>query len=135
MSSFNNPKTIKNGKRCGIIFKRENRYLVVCGRSTSCWSFPKGRYFSKDETKEECAIRETKEETGIEVSKEDLLDKRKIKIKECTYFIWENYIPKQNETYEYKDDYEVAEVAWKTRDELKDLRCNFGIRSFLHLNK
>jgi len=62
---------------CGAILYRRNNgsieYLIIKDRNNN-YSFPKG-HLNKNETKEECAIREIEEEVGLKV----VLDKNFIK--------------------------------------------------------
>jgi len=45
-----------------IIVSPDDKFLVVKGRQTGKWSFPKGHSYL-EETELECALRETYEET------------------------------------------------------------------------
>ena len=50
-----------------IIVSSSKRSLIVQGRTSGIWSFPKG-HITGSETSQECAMRETLEETGIDMT-------------------------------------------------------------------
>ena len=120
--------------RSGIVFVKKNeeveevKFLVVRGKESGIWSFPKGRK-QDDEIDEVCAIREVFEETGIQI--DDLNNRRKFKVGRNTYFIIEvDDLDKYNE-FNITDTFEVDLVEWKTVGELRKLDCNKDIRSVL----
>jgi 8-oxo-dGTP pyrophosphatase MutT (NUDIX family) len=121
-------------KRGGIIFLKKNepfndtQFLVVRGKESGIWSFPKGR-MDGDEDEEVCAIREVYEETGILI--DSLKGKEKLKIGRNTYFII--YVDNIDDYKDFsiKDTYEVDTVEWKSFSELKNLSCNKDIRSII----
>lgn len=121
-------------KRGGIIFLKKNesfndtQFLVVRGKDSGIWSFPKGR-MDENENEEVCAIREVYEETGIVIS--SLEGKDRLKIGRNTYFII--YVDTIDEYREFniRDTYEVDIVEWKSFSELKSLSCNKDIRSVI----
>ncbi len=123
------PSQIKRG---GIIFLNksnnfnDSKFLVVRGKESGIWSFPKGR-IDDNEDEEICAIREVYEETGIKIS--SLKDKERIRIGRNTYFIF--YVSDINEYNEFNitDTYEVDVVEWKSFSDLKNMTCNKDIRS------
>jgi len=53
-------------KKCGVIMRDNsiNQVLLVYGRKSQKWGFPKG-HMEYGETEKETALRELKEETGI----------------------------------------------------------------------
>jgi len=131
------PKKIEKARRSGIIFVKKEpsfkdvKFLVVRGKWSGIWSFPKGR-MNDDESEEVCAIREVQEETGINITLKELDNKDNLKIGRNTYFIINvNNIDEYN-TFDIKDKYEVDLVEWKTFDELKNMSCNKDIRSILN---
>lgn len=121
-------------KRGGIIFLKKNesfndtQFLVVRGKDSGIWSFPKGR-MDENEDEEVCAIREVYEETGILI--ESLKGNERLKIGRNTYFII--YVESVDEYKEFniRDTYEVDIVEWKKFSELKNLSCNKDIRSII----
>lgn len=131
-NNFNN--RLPPAKRGGIIFLNKNssfedtKFLVVRGKETGIWSFPKGR-MDDNEDEEVCAIREVYEETGILI--DNLKENEKLKLGRNTYFIiYVDDINKYN-TFNIKDTYEVDIVEWKTFSELKLLSCNKDIRAII----
>jgi len=155
---FINQPLFQNGKRCGVIFvssdniknqkptfgkftnyvRFENNnwrqpqpiysFVVVRGKTSNIWSFPKGRMQSETESEEECASREVYEETGFKL--QTVKNLPRIVIGKNVYFIYHTSKEVINNFTIY-DNYEVGEVAWKTLDELKDLTCNKDIRAIL----
>jgi 8-oxo-dGTP pyrophosphatase MutT (NUDIX family) len=120
--------------RSGIIFIKKNEYveevkfLVVRGKESGIWSFPKGRK-QEDEIDEICAIREVFEETGIKIK--NLNDKAKFKVGRNTYFIIEVNDINEYKDFNITDTFEVDLVEWKTINELRNLDCNKDIRAVL----
>jgi 8-oxo-dGTP pyrophosphatase MutT (NUDIX family) len=134
--NYNNSINVTNvpARRGGIIFLNKNtsiedtKFLVVRGKDTGIWSFPKGR-IDEDEDEEVCAIREVYEETGILI--DSLKGNERIKIGRNTYFIlYVDDINKYN-TFNIKDTFEVDIVEWKAFSELKLLTCNKDIRAII----
>jgi 8-oxo-dGTP pyrophosphatase MutT (NUDIX family) len=120
--------------RSGIVFVNKNKdaekvkFLVVRGKESGIWSFPKGRK-QDDEIDEVCAIREVSEETGIQI--DNLDNRRKFKVGRNTYFIIEvDDINLYNE-FNITDTFEVDLVEWKSVSELRQLDCNKDIRAVL----
>ncbi len=120
--------------RSGIVFIKKHedveavKMLVVRGKESGIWSFPKGRK-QEDEVDEVCAIREVFEETGIQI--ENLNNRVKFKVGRNTYFIIEvDDLDKYNE-FNITDTFEVDLVEWKTVSELRKLDCNKDIRAVL----
>ena len=155
---FINQPLLQNGKRCGVIFistdniknqkpnfgkfanyvRFENNnwrqpqpiysFVVVKGKTSNIWSFPKGRMQTETESEEECALREVYEEIGFKL--ETVKNLPRIVIGRNVYFIYHTSKELLNNFTIY-DNYEVGEVDWKTFDELKDLTCNKDIRAIL----
>lgn len=103
-------------------------FIVVCGKTSNIWSFPKGRMQSETESEEDCAIREVYEETGIKLKTVEGLPR--IVIGRNVYFIYHT-TKDQLSRFTIYDNYEVGEVSWKTIDELKQLQCNKDLRAIL----
>ena len=125
-------KDFEKIKRSGIIFIKKAdstddvKFLVVRGKTSGIWSFPKGK-IDDNENDEECAKREVFEETGLVIS--DLTGLPKCKMGRNTYFIM--IVDNENDysSFNIKDNYEVDLVDWKTFKELKELQCNKDIRA------
>ena len=103
-------------------------FVVVKGKTSNIWSFPKGRMQSETENEEECALREVYEETGFKLN--TVVGLPRIIIGRNVYFIYHTTREQFNKFTIY-DNYEVGEVAWKTIDELRGLTCNKDIRAIL----
>lgn len=118
-------------KKCGIIFfnTEENKYLLVLGKKSGKWGFPKGHQESK-ETEKETAIRELYEETGISIQEEDLCEK--IRFKNNIYFkVFSSFKPK----IKIVDTNEIIKVGWFTLYEMMNIPKeiqNFGLKSWLN---
>ena len=121
-------------KRSGVIFLSkttpELKLLVVKGKISGIYSFPKGRHNNSYESNQECAIREVYEETGIKLKYKDIEKSHICRIGRNTYFILEVCENKYNNFF-IKDTNEVCEVSWKTIPELKELNCNKDVRNVL----
>ena len=85
-----------NIKRCGIIVMIKNgpsevenkfKYLLVLGRQSKKWGFPKG-HMEENESEERTALRELKEETGIELETSDISSHRRLRFKNNIYFLF-----------------------------------------------
>lgn len=112
----------------GSIFVSDRqKVLVVKGRESGKWSFPKG-HPKKGESGFECARRETLEETGLELSNHF---ERILLLATGAY-----YVVRSNECECCtQDDKEVEEIAWKSFDELKRSCVNIDINTFLRQHK
>lgn len=102
-------------------------FLVVKGRTSNIWSFPKGRTLHDKEDEYECAKRELFEETGIHLDPTGL---PKITIGRNVYFIY-HCNKNDYKLFNIQDSYEVGEVAWKTISELREYKCNKDLRAVL----
>ena len=112
-----------------ILVSSENKILLVRGRRTGKWSFPKG-HPNKDESHDDCARRETIEETGIQI--DDIFD-QSICLASGKYFIHRmNHQPQAIPV----DTNEVMDVAWWTIHQIQRLSVNIDVSYFLknHLN-
>ena len=72
MCKFKNDVDENKYKRAGLILTNKDRILIVYGKNSKKWSFPKGRKNYDDESSLYCAIREFEEETGILLSDDEL---------------------------------------------------------------
>jgi len=124
------PARIQELENSNKIFPREKifSFLVVKGRVSNIWSFPKGRMKSEYETEEECALREVFEETGIRLL--TVKDLPRIVIGRNVYFI-KHTTKNEFQSFVIQDKYEVGEVAWKTTNELRKLTANKDVRATL----
>jgi 8-oxo-dGTP pyrophosphatase MutT (NUDIX family) len=111
-----------------IFMTNKNTILMVKGRSTKKWSFPKG-HPNKGETGYQVAQRETFEETGLYTPS---LFKSIVHLKTGTYYIIES-----NEQRVYpRDITEIEEVAWVPISKISSLNVNIDVNTFIreHLN-
>lgn len=112
-------------RRCfGGILRHNNQFLVIKGRKTGIWSFPKG-HCMRGETPLECARREIQEETGLHLQQTPTRAQR---LKGCYYYVFDLpcILPTKPE-----DEEEVEETRWVTREEMSYLIGNAGIKDFL----
>ena len=124
-------------KKCGIILFDEIKesYLLVFGKKSQKWGFPKG-HMEIGETTQETALREFYEETGY-ILENVKFDKTFI-IKNNTYFIVHindqrrhliqkaNYIP---------DTKEIQFFEWIPKQNMLSmdiLSCNFGLKAYIN---
>ena len=106
-----------------ILVTSDRKVLVIRGRKSGKWSFPKG-HSEQDESELDAAIRETKEETGL------LLNtwyQQAIQLATGVYFV-----------YRYKeqpciplDTNEVTETRWVSFETLRKMNVNVDINTFL----
>lgn len=137
LPAWGNCSPPQGGKRCGIIFVELSgdvtdinsvSFIIVRGRTSNIWSFAKGRMQSETENEEECAIREVREETGIIIR--SIKGLPRIVIGRNVYFILHT-TKKEYGMFTIQDNFEVAEVGWKTIREIKKLTANKDIRAVI----
>jgi len=112
-------------KRCGIILYHpvHNKYLLVRGKYSQKWGFPKG-HMEDGEAEEETAIREFEEETGLRVGRPF---ENRLRFGNNVYFIKTS---RENRTPAALDRNEIEEIRWFTLSEITNLpkdACNFGL--------
>ena len=122
-SSFHN--TNHNQKRCGIILydPDKNKYLLVRGRDSKKWGFPKG-HMENGEIEEETARREFYEETGLEIF--GPFDGR-VRYGNNIYFFKTQV---ENRDLQIKDMNEIDEIQWLSKIDIllfHKEQCNFGL--------
>jgi 8-oxo-dGTP diphosphatase len=111
----------------GIIRFKSNyqyEYLIVKGRHTGIWSFPKG-HSKKNETSLECAHREIAEETGITYLPHF---HNYLKAGGAHYYVFD-----VSEKYDIhpQDSNEISEGKWVTLHDLSSLHTNAGIQQYI----
>ena len=118
-------------KKCGIIYSipQEHRYLLVCGKKSEKWGFPKG-HMEIGETEEETALREFFEETGIRLHPSQL--REKIRFRNNIYF----RVRGERLNLNIQDTNEIKEGNWFTLSEIlhkiSKETMNFGLKSWVN---
>lgn len=131
MDTYNFPKSFQcykppSHKVYGTIsISPLNNILIVLGRKSNKWSFPKG-HKKRSETYLECALRETKEETGVDLSTHIPLAYHKLSAGEYFFFEVAEEFPTLVE-----DTTEVIRAAWVGVEEMGRLPCNVDVNNFL----
>ena len=107
-----------------IIYSSNNNLLLVQGRETGKWSFPKG-HRHEEEVAFQCAFRETKEETGLEIDENYL--------EELTLAAGKYYVYKlENEPVLIAIDCnEIMNIAWVPLNKLYGYMYNCDVRSYI----
>jgi bis(5'-nucleosidyl)-tetraphosphatase len=106
-----------------ICVSPENTILLVKGRRSGKWSFPKG-HLESEETSLDCAIRELYEETGMAINTTPV---GSYKLSVGQYYLFET-----NETeLAVRDHDEIEEAAWIPFHKLSSMNCNVDVNNFL----
>ena len=112
-----------------ILISNHGTICLVQGRSTYKWSFPKG-HCKQGESPFQCASRETLEETGIKIPWQTY---RPVKLTVGSYYII--FVESEFAPIVY-DLNEIVQVKWVRINEMKSMRVNIDINSFIRrLNK
>jgi len=113
----------------GVIAESRNkRILVVKGRPTGKWSFPKG-HCESNESGIQCASREAHEETGIAFK---LIRTARIELSTGYYY---NVFVNSEIAAKPRDDHEIICAAWLTRDQLRYESVNLDVSTFLRRSR
>ena len=108
----------------GIIMEniKTNQYLLVKGRESGKYSFPKG-HIADNESPVECMLRELYEETGIELlpSMSSIHMRELIKSKIGVYLYCETT---ENLPTLTNDKNEIEDVGWYSKGELRTMKLN-----------
>ena len=107
-----------------ILISNSGTICLVQGRSTFKWSFPKG-HCKQGESPFQCASRETLEETGIKIPWQTY---RPVKLAVGSYYII--FVESEFPSIVY-DLNEIVQVKWVPISEMKSMRVNIDINSFL----
>ena len=110
-----------------IFVSDQQKVLVVKGRESGKWSFPKG-HPKQGESGFECARRETLEETGLELSS---AFERVLLLATGAYYV----VRSSEQECATQDAEEVEEIAWMSFEELRRSRVNVDINTFLRQHK
>lgn len=107
----------------GIIQNSAGKYLLVRGRQSGKWSFPKG-HIEPNESELECVCREIKEETGIMNLPNPL---RCIPLRAGVYYLF--WLP-EDITLDPRDKREIEEAGWFSEEEAAQLRMNIDANTY-----
>lgn len=111
-----------------ICVSANDRILLVRGRNSQMWSFPKG-HLKRGETTLECAERELKEETGVLAPKENL---GFYKFSVGSYFLYQFT---EEATPAPRDNWEIDTAGWFKIDDLNSMNCNVDVSWFRSVMK
>ena len=119
--------TQKNNEVYGtIVVSPQGRFLLVRGRATGKWSFPKG-HLEGVESPLECARRELFEETGLRL-KDLSPSTRLFKLRVARYFLFRTSAEAKLCA---QDSREVMDLKWFTFDEIQRLQGNVDVSEFV----
>ena len=120
--------TSKMARVYGCILRSpRNAVLLVRGRTSGKWSFPKGHAYT-DEAPIQCARRETFEETGLMPSS---FSNSRIHLSKGTYFL---YNVTTESTAHPRDTNEVSAAQWIPIDDIPKYSCNVDVNTFYRRN-
>jgi ADP-ribose pyrophosphatase YjhB (NUDIX family) len=108
-----------------IYISRSNKILLVRGRDSDKWSFPKG-HPKEGETAFQCAKRETLEEVGLDLP---LFFERVVPLRTGSYYL----VRHREVNCTTQDPNEVEEIGWFSLSQIrsKSLNVNVDVNTFL----
>jgi 8-oxo-dGTP pyrophosphatase MutT (NUDIX family) len=108
-----------------IYISRSNKILLVRGRDSDKWSFPKG-HPKEGETAFQCAKRETLEEVGLELP---LFFEKMIPLRTGSYYL----VRSREVNCTTQDPNEVEEIGWFSLNQIraKNLNVNIDVNTFI----
>jgi ADP-ribose pyrophosphatase YjhB (NUDIX family) len=120
----------------GAIIKNivTNEYLLVKGKQSGKYSFPKG-HIEANETPIECILRELYEETGINitsVSSSNLVAKEIVRSRIGTYIYFET---SENQEISTNDKNEIEEAGWYPLSKIRSMSLNADASYYLRLSE
>jgi 8-oxo-dGTP pyrophosphatase MutT (NUDIX family) len=107
-----------------ILMNSMKEVILIKGRQSGKWSFPKGHGRSRETPLDAC-IRELKEETGIDMF--GVIPDDEIRFNTGTYFV---FFVKDRLEINTEDINEVEEAAWISLYRISQLRTNKDLNSF-----
>ena len=108
-----------------ICISPQNNVLLVKGRKSNKWSFPKG-HKNRGETYIDCATRETHEETGIVLNNLIPIGFQRLSIGEYYFYDLDAEI-----TPEIQDHGEIIDAQWMSIEDMLNASCNVDVNNFL----
>lgn len=107
-----------------ICMTPQNTLLLVQGRKSMKWSFPKG-HKQCGESYLDCALRETLEETGVDLQDEVPVSFQRLSVGEYYFFEVEEtpLVP--------GDTREIIDARWMNLSEIRSSPCNVDVNNFL----
>ena len=111
----------------GILCTNQNgkkEYVLVQGRHTGKWSFPKG-HSDEGESPMECTKREIWEETGIEQLPDPV---EYLKIGYGNYYVF--VLPSKYNLFPH-DTNEIMKTAWVSMEEMKTMELNADVNQYI----
>lgn len=114
-----------------MVRPESKQYLLVYGRKSQKWGFPKG-HMEASETEEETARREFEEETGVPLRGSC---RTRIRFRNNIYFLVSAALHEHDE-YRTKDPREIETVRWMNEEEMIGLpveSCNFGLKNWIYM--
>jgi ADP-ribose pyrophosphatase YjhB (NUDIX family) len=106
-----------------IFITPQSKILVVKGKPTGKWSFPKG-HPNENESPFDCAKRETFEEVNLELPRNY---ERLLFLATGSYYL----VRSPELVTKLKDKNEILEIRWMTYAELRDSDVNVDVNTFL----
>jgi ADP-ribose pyrophosphatase YjhB (NUDIX family) len=112
-----------------IYISRSNKILLVRGKGSDKWSFPKG-HPKEGETAFQCAKRETLEEVGLDLP---LFFERMIPLRTGSYYL----VRSREINCTTQDPNEVEEIGWFSLSQIraKSLNVNVDVNTFIKDHK
>lgn len=124
-------QSIRQGGVFGtIVVSSQGKFLLVRGRATGKWSFPKG-HAEGSEAPLDCAKRELFEETGVSL-KDTQPTTKLFCLKAASYFLFR--ISSELKLYP-QDRREIMDFGWFTIDEMQHLSGNIDVSVFIQKMK
>jgi ADP-ribose pyrophosphatase YjhB (NUDIX family) len=112
-----------------ILLNEEKETVIIKGKKSGKWSFPKGHGNFK-ETPLEASIRELKEETGVNMT--GVKPDDEVRFNSGTYFVF--FLQERAELIP-EDTEEVEEAIWIYTSRIQSLNTNKDLKSFCkHVN-
>jgi 8-oxo-dGTP pyrophosphatase MutT (NUDIX family) len=106
-----------------ILITSDRKVLVIRGRKSGKWSFPKG-HSEENESELDAAIRETKEETGLVLN---TWYQQCVQLATGIYFLYNV----NEQICKPLDIKEVIETRWVSLYALKKMNVNIDVNTFL----